>query len=653
MGTKSKQFKVCLYTFLFFSSISNIVAQSVYNVDVFFAQTHVQKSTDAFFKLISDRSVLVKVNVSSATVTTAPTINIQLSLSGNTTTIGLVGPAVLPSGLNFSPGIALHQFSDSYTATIPVEWVKPGLQLTLNVGSETIPFNDLKIGAPNKLDMKMFDVHFFNLTPGNYPVGWKEELEEKLPTSGIELTRVPNIVFKEVSMQPQAGKKAVRVSSKSNYFDLTGIPFDGEQDISMSWINALKLAAGKNTSENSLFYLNIYGVPSGGEGAFNLTGVGNGTKVNLLNHELGHSMSLSHAGGNPNYPYKGLQHGILPQSDAFNGTHVGPVWGYDAKKNLFIPPTVQSNAVSGQIGKYKKEPMQQGGQLDQETGFILRHFSDYSVNQMKNFLEGRLVIWNDEIGNYAKWNTLTKSYSTVKTNNGIQYPLVRNTQVISILTSVCSTEPQANIVYPPIGPYKSGLIKLFDPTNTSDRTSAVSLNYCPNGGCDVSVKVTQGGVEKFYLMPQSVDKTKLSTDPASFTTSAINLNASDGVVTKVELLYTPDAQLNGLPAVPEILYTYSIDVSKSNTILSIDENLFEDISIFPNPTSNEIKVDLSTSTEQDVLVELVDFSGKVLATEKNVSGTIVVFSLADYATGIYQVRISNSTSSISKEVVKL
>lgn len=40
-------------------------------------------------------------------------------------------------------------------------------------------------------------------------------------------------------------------------------------------------------------------------------------------------------------------------------------------------------------------------------------------------------------------------------------------------------------------------------------------------------------------------------------TKAVNLRASDGEVTKVELLYTPDAEKKGLPDEPEILYTWT------------------------------------------------------------------------------------------------
>lgn len=609
MKNGSKYFNFFLYFFtLLLTNLELYSFQTdVFSVDVYFAQTHVQKPTDDFFKLISDRSVLIKVQVSSLTQNKAPIVNVVLSFNNNSTTIILEGADILSPALDLGMGVVQHRFSDSYTALIPAIWIKPGLKLTLNVGGQVYLFNNLMIGAPNKIVMNMFDIHFFSLSSGNYANGWKEELEEKLPTSGIELRRVPNILFKELSMHPRGSTKAVRVTSRANYATMTGIPFDGEQDIASYWTNALKFAAGRNYNNISLFYTNIFGVPAGGQGSSSgYSGVGTGTNTGILSHELGHCMSLPHWGDFASYPYKGILYGISPQSTAYKGTHVGPTWGYDSKKNLFIPPTVQNNSIGGEKDRYKNDPMQGGGSGDQETGFILRHFSDYSVNIMKNFLEGRLVIWNPDISAYASWNTTTKSYSTIKTNNGIQYPLNRNTYVISIMASVCSTEPQANIVYPPIGPYISGLIKLFDPTVAADRASAVSLGYCPTGGCDLSVKVIQNNVEKTYMLAQNVDKTKLATDPASFTTSAINLDALGGKVSKIELLNSPDAQINGLPIIPEVLYSYN----ESQT-LGVNDDIQPTFQVYFNSKSSNLVI--SGLNKGKYSLKIFDLSGKKLA----------------------------------------
>jgi len=199
--------------------------------------------------------------------------------------------------------------------------------------------------------------------------------------------------------------------------------------------------------------------------------------------------------------------------------------------------------------------MQGGGAGDQEKGFIFRHFSDFSVIQMRNFLECHVVVWNIELNSYASWNNEEGDYTKLVTNNGVQYTVERDIEVISIMASASAVTPQANLIYPPIGPYVTGLIDIFDPTIDTDREKAKQI-FCGTEGCDVSLQITQGGQIKTYMLNISMD---LSTDPLqanSFHTRAINLRAADGIITKAELLNTPDAELNGLPVAPEILDTW-------------------------------------------------------------------------------------------------
>ena len=116
-------------------------------------------------------------------------------------------------------------------------------------------------------------------------------------------------------------------------------------------------------------------------------------------------------------------------------------------------------------------------------------------------------------------------------------------------------KPSLNMVYPPIGPYTAGLIRLFDPTVAADRTAAQSI-YAPTNGCDYCVRVVQGGVTKTYMLPASALTSPALTDLASLETEAINLPASDGAVTRIELLSTPNVEDVGLPANPTVFYTW-------------------------------------------------------------------------------------------------
>jgi hypothetical protein len=424
----------------------------------------------------------------------------------------------------------------------------------VETGNQYIVLDGLKIGAPTLLRMRMFDIHFFALPPGDYPDGWLAEFEAKRPVAAIELQRLNNVVFKELVIPPLGTNlPATRISSKSQYTELTGANFDGEQAAAAQWNGALKAANG-TAGRIRLYYSNIYGAAAGGQ-AGGFSGVGNGKNIGILNHEVGHALSLPHWGDNTAYLYKGSMYGI-PAPNTTNGTHAGPTWAFDLRNGAFIPSRVQPNSVGGIVGTYKADPMQGGGTGDQEVGFLMRHFSDYFVNKMQTYLEGHVVVWNSALNSYASWNSTTGDYTTLVINNGVQYPVVRDVSLISLMAGVSAVTPQANLIYPPIGPYQAGLIQLFDPTVLADRTSADSI-FCPTDGCDVSLRVTQGGRIKTYMLPIALNTAADPFNANSFQTKAINLPANNGTVTQVELLATPNAEKNGLPASPALLDTWS------------------------------------------------------------------------------------------------
>ena len=62
--------------------------------------------------------------------------------------------------------------------------------------------------------------------------------------------------------------------------------------------------------------------------------------------------------------------------------------------------------------------MQGGGFGDQEKDYMMRHFSDYSVNQMQNCMERKMLFWDEERKAYYRWNEETKSFSTKMESDG-------------------------------------------------------------------------------------------------------------------------------------------------------------------------------------------------------------------------------------------
>jgi autotransporter-associated beta strand protein len=535
-------------------------AQAVSIDAVYFGQTHVLKPDSPYFGLVGERNTLIKVHVTDPATPASPAVSATLSLGGQSLVVPLTGPATLPASIPDGPGVVQHSNANSFTATLPAAWIKKGLQVTVNAGPDSTTITDMKVSAPTKVVMTMTDVHYFAKTTGDYSSGTFAEVEAKWPVTDLEVRRLRDVVFRELVIPPRsdAGTQAVRIRSKAEYYVQTGLSFDGEQAAALEWNGALKRAAGIS-GRWSLYYLNVYNAVAGGQ-AGGFAGVGNGTSRGILHHELGHALSLPHWGDSAAYPYKGDMHGIQAPNN-YNETHAGPTWAYDLRTGAYIPPTVQSNNVGGRpAGTYKVDPMQGGGTGYEEPSYLLNHFSDYSVNQMRSYLNSHVVLWNPALsggnGSWAQWNQTAGAYTTSVSNNGVQFPITRDTQVISILASMSGGKPAVNMVYPPIGPYTAGLIRLFDPSVAADRTAANSI-FSPTNGSDYCVRVVQGGVTKTYMLAASALTSASLTSGSSLETEAINLPAADGAVTRIELLSTPNVEDVGLPANPTVFYTWA------------------------------------------------------------------------------------------------
>lgn len=87
---------------------------------------------------------------------------------------------------------------------------------------------------------------------------------------------------------------------------------------------------------------------------------------------------------------------------------------------------------------------------------------------------------------------------------------------------------------------------------------------------------------------------------------------------------------------------------------SIDEaNLFEAVQVYPNPANESVSADLTGYEGQNITIELIDMTGKVLAAKNNVAGTIAQFDMNGVAKGMYQVRISNGHVTATQRIIKL
>ena len=90
----------------------------------------------------------------------------------------------------------------------------------------------------------------------------------------------------------------------------------------------------------------------------------------------------------------------------------------------------------------------------------------------------------------------------------------------------------------------------------------------------------------------------------------------------------------------------------SSTDILEDELGKMDVSVFPNPGSELIASQVGQLVKNDILVELLDMSGRIVKTSKINSGsTIAFFDIQTVYEGAYCIRLSNSKNKIIKKVM--
>lgn len=537
---------------------------------VFFAQQHVLEPDNPLFKLVGGLDALIKVQVYAETPTPSPSVVALLELDSRTKEIALQGPAMLPPRPTCDPVLMEHSYADSFTAIVPAEWVRSGLKVTVELRehnyiglseddfdysisvaanrisvSDRKVFDSLAVGAPTALVMQMFDVHYFGRGLGSdHPQGWERELEAKLPVASLTVHRARNLIFREIVMPPMFDGPSARYSSPEEFKERTGHDYDGEQGIALRWCAALK-AAGGSFGLWRPYQINICGVHAGGQ-AGGYRGCSSMHRHGVVIHELGHTFGLPHWAGRKDYPYTRTMYG----EDTGEPTtpNAGPTWAFDIGRRTFIAPR---RMVDGKLD-WKRDPMQGGGQSGLKE-FMYNHFSDYSVSRMRHRFEEQAVYWDAESGQYARWNQESGAYDRIVENDGVQLPVERDAEVISVMASANAVVPDANIIYPPIGPYTAGLVRRFEADSVADREAAQAVGYTDET-CSVCVRVTQGGAVKTYLMRAAISP---EDDPLqAFNVSAINLPARDGDVTLAELLYCPKAVSEGVTVGSRVLYRW-------------------------------------------------------------------------------------------------
>jgi len=79
--------------------------------------------------------------------------------------------------------------------------------------------------------------------------------------------------------------------------------------------------------------------------------------------------------------------------------------------------------------------------------------------------------------------------------------------------------------------------------------------------------------------------------------------------------------------------------------------LSSDVNLYPNPVSNVLTLELNNDLAEGALIELFDNTGRLLESKK-VKGSVQTLDMTSFKSGLYLIKVSNSSESIVKHIVK-
>ncbi len=629
---------IALFVFmLLVASFTKSIAQTntttgLVKIDaVYFAQTHLSKPDAEYFTLVGNRRTLIKAHIIGDTTVASPEVKAIVRLAGNEHEIILNGPDTLPAG--FEPDIykIQHSYEDgSFTGSIPKEWLKDGM--TVEVVADTVhqAFDSLAIGAPTVLNMNFFKFAcIYEEYKEQNKSNWKEEFQARLPVSNLDTTII-KAFFPEFSAEPRSDKPARRYNAEDW---AAGDKYTKGYRFGIQCASALLIAAGTEGMDDGghfLSYATYYTLKSGLAvgGSWKATGAMGAT--GFLFHECGHALGLPHCNQDNKFPYKEGTYGGIVQEKEW----VGPNWGFCEWNEKFMSPQFLKE---DSTWKMKKSPMLGGGLGDNEEWTNLKYFSDYEVWKMKRNLERHIVEWDSTEGKWGSWDDSTKAYTSYRENDGIKYSVGGGCDVYSVIFAISPPTPEANLVYPPIGPYPSGVIRLFDPNLAQDRADIQTAYSEHVGGFDYTLKIQQGNKEIYTMLPFEYNPDMDPLDKKSHTTYAINLKASDGEVTNVELLLTPDAELNGLPSEETIITGWP-----NTAVLVNDINSEPRFRAYPNPVSSSLTIENAPINAD---FSLINMAGQLFRSG-TIEGTNMNLDVKSCPSGIYLLTVGDRRKKI-------
>lgn len=189
-------------------------------------------------------------------------------------------------------------------------------------------------------------------------------------------------------------------------------------------------------------------------------------------------------------------------------------------------------------------------------------------------------------------------------------------------------------------------------TYTTSGTYSVTLVNA--GGCD-SIVTLNLTIETLDLTVSQVDPTVTSNAVgAQYQYQWIDCATGTAIAGATNQSYT--ATVTGDYAVVVTSGTCGPDTSACTTVtvIGLDElDLSEMVEVYPNPSTGEFTVALAGMQNEDLLIEVCDLNGKVIAREQraHASGDVTVAMKVNAEPGVYMVKVSAGNKNTSERLV--
>jgi hypothetical protein len=95
---------------------------------------------------------------------------------------------------------------------------------------------------------------------------------------------------------------------------------------------------------------------------------------------------------------------------------------------------------------------------------------------------------------------------------------------------------------------------------------------------------------------------------------------------------------------------YTVNITTSGA--SLLENDLSAITIYPNPSSDILNIDLSSANEEVKSISIVDITGKLIQTIDVLENANISLNVSSLASGLYHVKISSASNSIVRQIIK-